>query len=110
VFFSADGVTILGIIVFILLVGVAFAVMERSGILNFALSVIVRRFGDRKYTLLLILTLFFMALGGFFGLLEEVVPLVPIMIALALFHGLGFAHRAGYVDFGRQCGFFNGGV
>lgn len=43
VFLSPDGVTILGIIVFILLVGVAFAVMERSGILNFALSAIVGR-------------------------------------------------------------------
>ena len=105
VFFSADGVTILGIIVFILLVGVAFAVMERSGILNFALAVTVRRFGNRKYTLLLILTLFFMALGGFFGLLEEVVPLVPIMIALALsmgwdsLTGLGMSILAANVGF-----------
>jgi uncharacterized ion transporter superfamily protein YfcC len=105
VFFSADGVTILGIIVFILLVGVAFAVMERSGILSFALSAIVRRFGDRKYILLLALTLFFMALGGFFGLLEEVIPLVPIMIALAYslgwdsLTGLGISILAANVGF-----------
>jgi uncharacterized ion transporter superfamily protein YfcC len=105
VFFSADGVTILGIIIFILLVGVAFAVMERSGILNFALSAIVRRFGERKYTLLLVLTLFFMALGGFFGLLEEVVPLVPIMIVLAYslgwdsLTGLGMSILAANVGF-----------
>ncbi len=105
VFFSPDGVTILGIIVFILLVGVAFAVMERSGILGFALSSIVRRFGERKYTLLLVLTFFFMALGGFFGLLEEVVPLVPIMIALAYslgwdsLTGLGISILAANVGF-----------
>jgi uncharacterized ion transporter superfamily protein YfcC len=105
VFFSADGVTILGIIVFILLVGVAFAVMERSGILNFALAVTVQRFGGHKYTLLLVLTFFFMALGGFFGLLEEVVPLVPIMIALAYslgwdsLTGLGMSILAANVGF-----------
>ncbi len=105
VFFSPDGVTILGIIVFILLVGVAFAVMERSGILNYALSAIVQRFGNRKYTLLLVLTFFFMALGGFFGLLEEVIPLVPIMIALAFslgwdsLTGLGMSILAANVGF-----------
>lgn len=93
VFFSADGVTIAGVIVFILLVGVAFAVMERSGILSFALAAIVRRFGEKKYTLLLVLTFFFMALGGFFGLLEEVVPLVPIMIVLA--YSLGWDSLTG---------------
>ena len=105
VFFSPDGVTILGIIIFILLVGVAFAVMERSGILNFALATIVTRFGDKKYTLLLVLTFFFMALGGFFGLLEEVVPMVPIMIALAYslgwdsLTGLGISILAANVGF-----------
>jgi len=105
VFFSADGFTILGIIIFILLVGVAFAVMERSGILNYALSGIVQRFGERKYTLLLVLTFFFMALGGFFGLLEEVIPLVPIMIALAYslgwdsLTGLGISILAANVGF-----------
>lgn len=117
VFFSPDGVTILGIIVFILLVGVAFAVMERSGILNFALSAIVRRFGDKKYILLLVLTLFFMALGGFFGLLEEVVPLVPIMIALAYslgwdsLTGLGISILAANVGFSTAVfNFFTIGV
>jgi uncharacterized ion transporter superfamily protein YfcC len=67
VFTSPDGVTILGIIVFFLLVGVAFAVMERSGILNYALLGTVKRFGDKKYTLLLVLTLFFMALAVAFN-------------------------------------------
>jgi len=105
VFFSPDGGTILGIILFILLVGVAFAVMERSGILNFALLAIVRRFGKQKYVLLLVVTFFFMVLGGFFGLLEEVIPLVPVMIALAYslgwdaLTGLGISVLAANVGF-----------
>lgn len=70
-------------IAFIVLVGIAFAVMDRSGILGYVVHSIVRKFGARKYVLLLVLTFFFMALGGFFGILEEAVPLVPIIIALS---------------------------
>ena len=80
---SPDGLTVIVIIVFILMVGVAFAIMDKSGILKAALARIVRRFAGQKYTLLLVISFFFMALGAFFGIFEEVVPLVPLMIALA---------------------------
>lgn len=83
VFAAPGGVTVIGVILFIVLVGIAFAVMDRSGILNYVIHSIVQKFGGRKYLLLLVLTFFFMALGGFFGILEEAVPLVPIIIALA---------------------------
>jgi uncharacterized ion transporter superfamily protein YfcC len=83
VLFSEDATTIIAIILFIMLVGVAFAVMDQSGILKTYLARIVQAFGGRKYRLLLIITFFFMVLGGFFGIFEEVIPLVPIMIALS---------------------------
>lgn len=78
-----DNLTIIVIIVFILMVGVAFAIMDKSGILKSALARIVRRWGGQKYVLLLVISFFFMALGAFFGIFEEVVPLVPLMIALS---------------------------
>ncbi len=78
-----DGLTVIVITVFILMVGVAFAVMDKSGILKAALARIVRRFEKQKYTLLLVISFFFMALGAFFGIFEEIVPLVPLMIALS---------------------------
>jgi uncharacterized ion transporter superfamily protein YfcC len=78
-----DGTTIIVIIVFILLVGVSFAVLDGSGILRTALGRIVARYGERKYTLLLVVSLFFMCLGAFFGIFEEVVPLVPLIVALS---------------------------
>lgn len=78
-----DSLTIIVITVFILMVGVAFAIMDKSGILKAALARIVKRFENQKYTLLLVISFFFMALGAFFGIFEEVVPLVPLMIALA---------------------------
>ena len=78
-----DSLTVIAIILFILLVGVAFAVMDKSGILKATIARIIKAFGGRKYGLLLVIAFFFMALGAFFGIFEEVIPLVPIMIALA---------------------------
>jgi uncharacterized ion transporter superfamily protein YfcC len=78
-----DGTTIIVIIVFLLLVGVSFAVLDHSGILRAAIGRIVSAFGGRKYLLLMVISLFFMALGAFFGIFEEVVPLVPLIIALS---------------------------
>lgn len=93
VFAAKNNVIVIGIIVFILLVGTAFGVMDKSGILKYVISQIIRKFGGRKYTLLLIITFFFMALGAFFGIFEEVIPLVPIMIALA--YSLGWDSLTG---------------
>jgi uncharacterized ion transporter superfamily protein YfcC len=78
---------VITIIVFIILVAGAFAVLDKSGILNAAIARLVRAFGGRKYLLLLGITFFFMVLGAFLGLFEEVVPLTPIMIALAYYLG-----------------------
>jgi uncharacterized ion transporter superfamily protein YfcC len=81
---GAEGnITVIAIILFILLVGVAFAVMDKSGILKSVISRIIKKFGGRKYPLMLVITFFFMALGAFFGIFEEVIPLVPIIIALS---------------------------
>lgn len=93
VFAAENNVTVIGIIVFIILVGTAFGVMDKSGILKYIISQIIKKFGGRKYTLLLIITFFFMALGAFFGIFEEVIPLVPIMIALA--YSLGWDSLTG---------------
>lgn len=83
VLWGPDMLVIITIIVFILLVSGAFAVLDKSGILKAALGKIVKKFGGKKYLLLLIISFFFMLLGAFFGLFEEIVPLVPLMIALA---------------------------
>ncbi len=88
VLFTPDGLTkVIPIILFIVLVGAAFGVMDRSGILQAVISRIVRQFGGRKYVLLVVITFFFMALGTFFGIFEEVIPLVPLMIGLAYYLG-----------------------
>lgn len=88
VLFTPDGLTkVIPIILFILLVGTAFGVMDKSGILQAVISRIVKQFGGLKYVLLLVVTFFFMALGTFFGIFEEVIPLVPLMIGLSYYLG-----------------------
>ncbi len=87
VLWGPDGVTVITIILFLVMVGAAFAVLDSCGILKAAIARIVRAFGGRKYALLLVVSLFFMALGAFFGIFEEVVPLVPLMLALSYYLG-----------------------
>lgn len=80
---APGNLTVIVIIIFILFIGGSFAVLDRSGIVRAAIGRIVRRFGREKYTLLLVISFFFMALGAFFGIFEEVVPLVPVMVVLS---------------------------
>lgn len=83
VLWGPDALTVITIIVFILLVGGAFTVLEEVGALQAGLRHLVSAFGDRKYALLLAVSFSFMVLGAFFGILEEVVPLVPLALALS---------------------------
>ena len=74
---SEDGLTIITIILFLLMVGASFAVLQKCGIVQSVVQAIIGKFGKQKYILLLIISLFFMILGGFFGIFEETVPMVP---------------------------------
>ncbi len=87
VLWGPDAPIVIVIILFILMVGGAFAVLDASGILKAGIAVLVRRAGGKKYRLLLGIAFFFMTLGAFFGVFEEVVPLVPVMLALSFYLG-----------------------
>lgn len=80
---SSSGLTVIVIIVVLFFAGGAFAVMDKTGTLRAFIGRIVRRFRDRKYLLLWMVSLAFMFLGATLGTFEEVVLLVPVMIALA---------------------------
>ncbi|MBS1250378.1 MAG: hypothetical protein MAG431_01972 [Chloroflexi bacterium] len=82
-----DGLTVIVVAVFVLMVGGSFAILDKIGILKAGIGKIVRLFGGKKYTLLLVVSFFFMSLGAFFGIFEEMIPLVPIMLALSYYLG-----------------------
>ena len=80
---SNSGVTVIVIIIVLFFAGGAFAVMDKTGTLKAFIGRIVRQFNGRKYTLLWMVCLAFMFLGATLGTFEEVVLLVPLMIALS---------------------------
>ena len=76
--------TLIAVILFLLVIGGAFNCLDRSGIMNSLLDSITRRYGGTRYRLLTVVILFFMAMGALVGSFEEIVPLVPIVVALAV--------------------------
>lgn len=103
--------TLIAVIVFLLVVGGVFNSLEKHGLMEYMLRWITHRFAAKRYQLLFVLSLFFMAAGALIGSFEECVPLVPIVCALAVslgwdrLTGLGMSLLA--VGFGFATGVCN---
>ncbi|MDL2294394.1 AbgT family transporter [Ruminococcaceae bacterium OttesenSCG-928-D13] len=108
---TSKAVTAGMIMLFILLIGGSFLVLEQSGILSHMIFTVIGRFEGKKYQLLAIITFVCMLLGSTMGLFEETVTLVPITVALALMlgwdslTGIGMSILA--VGFGFSAGTLN---
>jgi len=105
VFASEYSAMVIVIMLFILLIGGSFTVMDDSGLLKAMISKIALRSYNKKYMLIPILTLFFMVLGAFFGILEEIVPLIPIVVGLSYMLGWDSLMGLGLSLFATCCGF-----
>lgn len=88
VLFSEEGIVVIMIIAFLLIIGGAIHVLNQVGVLGAIIGKVIYTFQGKKYLLLRMVMLLFMSLGAFVGIFEEVIPLVPIIIALSI--GLGF--------------------
>ncbi len=84
VLWGPDSLMVISIMAFIMIIGGSFAALDNAGVLLAAIQKIVEVVGERKYLLLALITLFFMLFGSFLGIFEEIVPLVPLAIVLAL--------------------------
>ncbi len=110
-FGDSQSLTAIVIIVFIILVGGTFSILEKADVFRYLIASTIRKFGNKKYLLLCLVTLLCMVLGSTMGLLEETVPLVPILVLLSLalgwdtLTGLGMSIMA--VGFGFAAGTFN---
>ncbi|MCL2253253.1 MAG: hypothetical protein FWC09_02320 [Lachnospiraceae bacterium] len=111
VFLSPDVVTAVMIIISIMMIGGVFLILDKCGLLQYSMNLVIKRFGDKKYKLLAAVTLFGMALGSGMGMFEETVLLVPITVALAVslkwdaLVGIGMSVLA--VGFGFAASLFN---
>lgn len=111
VFTTPDSVIGLGIILFIVLIGGTFLILEESGVLQYIMQTTVNKFEKKKYLLLAVLVFVCMTLSSVVGILEESVTLVPLACAISLalgwdsLVGLGFSLMS--VAFGYAAATFN---
>ncbi len=100
--------TLIAVIVFLLVIGGIFNALDKSGLMKYMLDRMVKRFGAVRYRLLAVVTFFFMAMGAMIGSFEEVVPLVPIVVALAINLGWDSLTGVGMSLLAVGCGFASG--
>lgn len=93
VFFSSDGLTVFMISLFLLIMAGVFNVMEKTKGLKVMIKRCVAKFSDRKRLVILMAILIFMLFGSFFGLLEELVTLLPVVLIFML--SLGYDSLTG---------------
>ena len=105
---AEGGGMIAAIIAFLLVVGGVFNALEACGLMKYMLDKLVFRFGKARYSLVAVVTLFFMAMGSFIGSFEECVPLVPIVSALAVNLGWDVMTGLGMSLLAVGCGFAAG--
>ncbi|MDD3842890.1 MAG: AbgT family transporter [Candidatus Izemoplasmatales bacterium] len=105
---SDDGLSIIMISLFLLILGGTFTLMEKTGGIHVILKRLINRFKDRKYVLLRIVVLAFMLFGAFFGIFEESVALMPIMIILSLSLGWDTLTGIGMTVLAAGFGFASG--
>lgn len=83
-FTSSNAATGLLIIVMVVLIGGAFLILDKCGVLKYIMAALIKKFSNRKYTLMAIIIFCCMALSSIAGVLEESVTLVPIAVAVSL--------------------------
>ncbi|MCR5182565.1 MAG: TIGR00366 family protein [Clostridia bacterium] len=106
---GSDGsAALIAVLIFLLVIGGAFNALMVSGLMHYMLDKLVFRFGHVRYQLMAVLILFFMAMGSLVGSFEEVVPLVPIVVTLAVGLGWDAVTGVGMSLLAAGCGFAAG--
>ncbi|MCP4749312.1 MAG: YfcC family protein [Proteobacteria bacterium] len=78
-----NGITVIVIVLFILVIGGSFSIMNRSGFLPGIVTDLVRRFSSNKTMFLVVNVVAFSLMGSCLGIVEEIVPLILIFVPLA---------------------------
>lgn len=105
---SSSSSTIIAIIAFLIIIGGIMEGLNKCGFLEYMINKIVSMYGNKRYQLMAVLVFFFMAMGSLIGSFEEVVPLVPIVVALAIDLGFDALTGVGMSLLAVGCGFASG--
>ena len=103
VFGSSDGVTLIMLSVFLLVISAAFQVMNDAGGIGAIVSAVSDRFKSRRKLMVALISLLFMCFGAFLGLFEEMLTMLPIITMLCL--AIGYDSFTGFLICIVSCGF-----
>jgi uncharacterized ion transporter superfamily protein YfcC len=93
--FSDGAITVIMLSLFLLVVSGSFQIMNDTFGMKVIIETLIRRFQNRKKLLIAIIVLIFMIFGSFFGLFEETLTLLPLMIMLMIY--LGYDSFSGFL-------------
>jgi len=100
--------TLIAVIIFLLVIGGVFNCLQGCGLMQYMLDSVTAAYGQSRRKLLAVIPLFFMLMGAMIGSFEEVIPLVPIVVALSLSLGWDPLTGLGMSLLAVGCGFASG--
>ncbi|MBR2121922.1 MAG: hypothetical protein IJ930_03165 [Lachnospiraceae bacterium] len=103
VFTSADGLSLIMLSLFLLVISASFQVMNDAGGVRALIGSLSERFRDRAGLLIIVISFTFMCFGAFLGLFEEMLTMLPIVCALCVL--TGFDSFTGFLISIVSCGF-----
>ena len=105
---SDSGSTTIAVLVFLLIISGITNGLNKCGFMEYMLNKIVYKYCHHRYRLMFVMVLFFMAMGSIVGSFEEVVPLTPIIVSLAINMGFDAYTGIGMSLLAVGCGFAAG--
>ena len=93
------------IVFYIFIIGGAFSVLNRTGIIQTGINALVRRVGRNKALIVPVLTLIFAVGGGSIGIAEETLVFLPALLLLARSLGYDSLVAGGIALVGANAGF-----
>lgn len=105
VFASSDALTIIFISLFLLIMSGVFNLLDKTDGIRIFIGKMVQKFAKKRNLVICIAALVFMAFGSFFGMFEELVTLLPLVIVFMLSMGMDTLTGLGVCMLGACFGF-----
>ena len=103
VFFSSDGLTLVMLSLFLVVISASFQVMNDAGGIRLLIGAVSERFRNRRVLLLVLISFLFYCFGSFLGLFEEMLTMFPIVASLCVL--IGYDSFTGFLCCIIACGF-----
>ena len=103
VFASGDGLNLIMLSLFLLIISASFQVMEDVGGIKALVGSVADRFKEKRSLLIAVIAFVFMCFGAFLGLFEEMLTMLPIVTLLCV--TVGYDSFTGFLISIVACGF-----